>query len=145
MGDSRVLMVRLKTGNPYHEQRKAEHLPSAHRRTIEEAMAQHLVGAPTPEPDEKDRQAGRELVGLLIESLSDSVEDSTKPGQQQTERRYLSLFGDGLAPVFKDVLGDNADPALLVRCIDGFWGAIRARETTAKALARSSARPPDAL
>lgn len=107
--------------------REAAQLLSINRQEIEAAMAQHFVGAPTPKPAEEDRCAAIALIDLLIRALGQSDECAIPP-DQQAARRYHSLFGDGLLPVLRDVLGDEAEPELLACCVDDFWSSIRARE-----------------
>ena len=106
----------------------AAQLLSTHRQDIEEAMAQHFAGSASSTPEVGDRHAASELVCLLIAAVADTNGGARDEGHQEIDRRYNGLFGDGLGPVLKDVLGEAADPALLARCIDGFWRAIRAQE-----------------
>ena len=110
------------------EARDAAQLLSTHRRDIEEAMAQHFAGSASSTPEVGDRRAASELVALLIAAVADADGGAHDRSPQEINRRYNGPFGDGLGPVLKDVLGEAADPALLARCIDGFWRAIRAQE-----------------
>lgn len=91
-------------------------------------MARHFAGTPPSEPSARDRQAAAELVGFLVSALSGKTIDLAPSA---ADRRYQTEFGDGLAPILRDVLGEAADPPFLARCIDGFWRAIRAHEQTA--------------
>ncbi|MCW1431736.1 hypothetical protein [Novosphingobium sp. JCM 18896] len=96
------------------------------RADIEDAMTRYFSHDGDAGPSAEDDYAARRLVDVLIEAmcgrasgLSDDVVESI-PGV------YLSKFGDGLVPILKDLIAEEASPLLLSRAIDGYWRAIRA-------------------
>lgn len=102
-------------------------LLDARRSEIEASMAQHLTGSLDDAPSPEDSDAARHLVGILIASLRGSEEMTSPRAAKPVAQRYYSQFGDGLSPVLKDVLGTEADAALLAGAIDGYWRAVRAQ------------------
>jgi len=116
-------MDRLSAG---HE---AGTLLAAHQHEIEEAMAAHF-GGPKADPA-PHRQAASDLLTLLLAALDARGVGTEGQSPPIAARRYQIQFGDGLAPVLRDVLGDAADASLIAICVDSFWREIRAREQPA--------------
>lgn len=88
--------------------------------------------APTrPAPTDAYPPAARDLVGLLIAALS--CAGSARADPLAMPRPYYALFGDGLAPVLRDVLGKDAVAPLL-----------RAASTVSGRRCATGSRPSDA-
>ena|SRR6218665_2307834 len=100
-------------------------LLSARRAEIAAAMARYLTGSGNEEPTRQDSDAAARLVDILITALREPGMAATAVAGRQAAERYYSRFGDGLSPILKDILGADADAALLSRTIDGYWRAVR--------------------
>lgn len=100
-------------------------LLSARRAEIAAAMARYLTGSENEEPTREDSDAASQLVEILIAALREPGTAAATIAGRRVAERYFGRFGDGLSPILKDVLGADADPALLSRTIDGYWRAVR--------------------
>lgn len=99
----------------------------ARRAQIEASMALYLTGPIGDEPSREDNDAAHRLVETLITSLREPEASATAFAGQPVARHYYSRFGDGLAPILRDVLGSDADAGLLASAIDGYWRAVRSQ------------------
>lgn len=97
------------------------------RRTdLEEAMARYFSHDAEAGPSVQDGYAASRLVDVLIEAMCGRTGGFSSDVVDTIPVAYLSKFGDGLVPILKDVIGDEASPMLLSQSIDGYWRAIRA-------------------
>lgn len=69
--------------------------------------------------------AARSLTDTLVLYLKRDEDGPVPPIRRELVGPYVSAFGDGLAPVLKDVLGDAVPPAFTALCVDGYWRMIR--------------------
>ncbi len=72
-----------------------------------------------------DLAAARSLADNLVTYLRQDEDGPAPAIRRELVGPYVSSFGDGLAPVLKDVLGDDVPPAFTALCVDGYWRMIR--------------------
>ncbi|KKC27083.1 hypothetical protein [Sphingomonas sp. SRS2] len=107
-----------------------DHVPAliARRDIIEAAMSQYLAGAHQGHAQAEEKTAAHLLFGLMLDGLQGpGAASSIHPAVRDPAiRRHASRFGDGLAPILRDSLGERASDDFVARCADRFWVSLQA-------------------
>jgi hypothetical protein len=94
------------------------------REQLQTALTQRLQIAKPGAPRQEAGKAADILFGAVLAGMGQTAPASPQPSPTFL-RRYAAEFGDGLAPILKDVLGGAAPGAAVARAIDGYWRAAR--------------------
>jgi hypothetical protein len=94
------------------------------REHLQNALTQRLETAQPDAPRHEVGKAADILFGAVLAGMSQTVHPSPErhPGFL---RRYAAEFGDGLAPILKNVLGAAVPRSALARAVDGYWQAAK--------------------
>jgi nitric oxide dioxygenase len=105
------------------------------RRDLAAGMERHLThcgsrALPSPQPE----VASRVITDMLFDHaraiaggtpLFRTGETARRHRGHGLEAAHYTCFGDGLAAVIRDVLGESASPAVLAAWVDAYWGIVR--------------------
>ncbi|WP_340316366.1 hypothetical protein [Rhizorhabdus argentea] len=94
------------------------------RATIEAVMAQYLAGTHQGCATDEEKSAAHRLFEALLGGLKDGA--GARRFDDLAVRRHASRFGDGLAPILRDVLGADVSDRFIMRCVDRYWAALQA-------------------
>jgi hypothetical protein len=94
------------------------------REHLQNALTQRLESAQPDAPRQEAGKAADILFGAVLAGMGQTAHPSPEP-HPGLLRRYAAAFGDGLAPILKDVLGAAVPRPALARAVDGYWQAAR--------------------
>jgi nitric oxide dioxygenase len=115
----------------------AESLPlvESRRKQMEVAMSRHMA---LRGPFDPSKGRHRVTTGAIMDMLLDHAGRISNSGEVAVNERHaldharlaidgdhMSAFGDGLGAVMKDVLGEEATPAMLTAWGDLYWAVAR--------------------
>ena len=115
------------------------------RRDLAAGMERHLTHRGShASSSARPEVAGRVIADMLFDHAREIAGGARLSHIGETARRHrrhgleaadYTGFGDGLAAVIRDVLGESASPAVLAAWVDVYWGIVRSLRGQAFAVA----------
>ena len=96
-------------------------LKAAHARFVKE-MAPRLDGA-CDGSEQNSVDVATALLDLVIGSFETRLQPM--PGSTKFDKACVSVFGDAMVPLLRDILGNDVSISFLAHCIDGYWLGVR--------------------
>ena len=120
-------------------------LVERHQEEIEDAMTRYVARYGPYDPNGKAARTGVwAIMNMLVAHASAIAGRERLPRIEDMGRNHraiglggehYSIFGDGLSPILKDVLGSEATPSVVSAWIDAYWAIVRATRQQVMAMA----------